>query len=225
MPVRYEITRFGMGFEDRHPLKKDEVLPKLRDRANNLDAPYFIDGDSSGKRYNIEGLMQFVRNHIDALKPGERLVVKGDSYDQPKWVIKAVEVEPKGGQLVKWCEQFIGRSSYDLGAWGPPGPSDCSGMTGSAVEAVYGIPIPHGAELQKNSERIRIFHDASDVEKDDFMFFNYGRLNWPDADHVEFVDKPGVRNIGSRPSTNGVAWYNLQSWDKDNILAFGRLIR
>lgn len=221
--IRYELTRFGQGFEMRHPMTRKRVLRKLRARLKRIDAPYTIQGDATGKRYNLEGVMQFLRYHTQNLKAGERLIVEGNSYDQPKWVVRGVEAEREKGKLIAWGEQWVGRSPYSLGDDGPPGASDCSGFTAAAVKAVYGIILPHGAELQRQDPRIEIFYDGSRVEQDDFIFYNYGRLNWPQADHVELIDKPGLRCLGSRPSTNGVNWYMLASWDNDNILCYGRL--
>jgi len=222
--IRYQVTRRGRGFADRHPLGKKRALRKIRSRIRHLDPPYRIEGDAEGVRYNIDGVMSFLRIHIEHLQPHERLVVEGDSYDQPKWVLRAIEVQPETGRLIKWGQQWIGKSPYVFGASGPPGGSDCSGFTSADVLAIYNINLDHGAELQRqDTEHLLIFHDATDLRQDDFIFFNYGRLNWPQADHVEFVDKPGQRNLGSRPSTHGVSWYNMQSFDKDNIVAFGRL--
>lgn len=220
--IRYQITQFGMGFEGRHPLGKRRVLAKLRRRIRKLDMPVTIEGDATGTRYNLEGVMRFARNHIDKLGAGDRLTFEGASYDQPKWVVRGIEVEPDA-PMVNWANHWVGRSSYLLGGDGPPGPTDCSGFTAAAAKAVYGIILPHGADLQKHSPLIDIFYDASRVERDDFIFFNYGRLRWPQADHVEIVDVPGSVNIGSRPSTNGVNIYHLQAFDLDNILCYGRL--
>lgn len=230
MAVKYEITRRGLGFQDRHPMGKQRVLRKLRTRLRHLDAPYHFHGDSEGKRYNIEGAMEFARNHVDDLKPyRDRLIVSGDSYDQPDWVLRAVEVEPNA-PMTRWLEQFIGKSSYGgIGAEGPPGPSDCSSSTRNAARAVHGVELPHGAQLQKESPLIDIFYDSSRVEPDDFIFYNYGRLNWPAADHVEFIANPNhgvlgkMRAVGSRPSTRGVSFYTVATWDRDNILCYGRL--
>lgn len=227
MPDRYEITRFGMGFEDRHPLKKDEVLPKLRERLNNLKEPLYVQGDLEAKRFNVDGLMTYVRTHLDGLKPGDKIVVFGDAYDQPKWAVRVVEVEPKA-PMAHWLEQFVGKSSYGgIGSEGPPGPSDCSAATRNAARAVHHVELDHGAQLQKQDPRIRTFFDRSDVIPDDFIFYNYGRLWWPNADHVELIAHPGplgeMRTIGSRPSTGGVSFYTVAEWDRDNILCFGRL--
>lgn len=230
MAIKYEITRRGLGFQDRHPLGKQRVLRKARSRIKHLDAPYSFHGDSSGKRYNVDGAMEFLRNHIDDLKPyADRIVISGASYDQPDWVIRAVEVEPKA-PMTKWLEQFVGKSSYGgIGAEGPPGASDCSSSTRNAARAVHGVELPHSANDQMHSDRIQIFHDSSDVRPDDFIFYNYGRLGWPAADHVEFIANPNhgllgkMRAIGSRPSTGGVSYYTVATWDSDNILCYGRL--
>lgn len=228
--IKYEITRRGLGFGDRHPMGKQQVLRKLRIRLKHLDEPYHFHSDSTGTRYNIEGAMAFARNHIDDLKPyRDRLIVSGDSYDQPDWVIRAVEVEP-AAPMSKWLEQFIGRSSYGgIGAEGPPGPSDCSSATRNAARAAHGVELPHGADLQMHSDKISIFHDSSDVRPDDFIFYNYGRLSWPQADHVELIANPNhgilgrMRAVGSRPSTHGVSFYTVATWDRDNVLCYGRL--
>jgi hypothetical protein len=227
--IKYEITRRGLGFQDRHPMGKQQVLRKLRTRLKHLDAPYTFAGDSKGKRYNLEGAMEFARNHIDLLKPyKDRLIVSGHSYDQPDWVLRAVEVQPPA-PMSHWLENYIGKSSYDLGGEGPPGPSDCSGATRNACRAVHGIELDHSADLQMHSSHIQIFHDSSNVAPDDFIFYNYGRLNWPEADHVEFIANPNdgilgkMRTVGSRPSTGGVSFYIVATWDRDNILCYGRL--
>lgn len=235
MPERYEMTRRGEGFQDRHPTTKVVFLNKLRDRIKALDEPYHFSGDAHGLRYNVEGAMEFIRNHLDGLKPyRDRIVISGDSYDQPDWVVRAVEVEPKA-PMAEWLEKFIGQSSYGgIGAEGPPGPSDCSSATRNAAKAAHGIELPHGADLQMKSDKMRIFHDSSLIEPDDFIFYNYGRLDpWdptPDvADHVELIRNPNdgklgqMRAIGSRPSTHGVSYYIVATWDSDNILGFGRL--
>jgi hypothetical protein len=226
MRLDYQLTRWGLGFDGRHAVGKTRILRKLRSRLRKLDLPITIEGDASGTRYNLTGAMTFARRHIDGLKAGERLVFEGASYDQPKWVVRAVEGEPEA-PMVAWLTQYVGKSPYLFSAEGPPGPSDCSAATRNAARAAYGVELPHGADLQKHSPLIDIFYDASRVQRDDFIFYNYGRLNWPNADHVEFIAKPGIlgrlRCIGSRPSTHGVSFYTAQAYDRDNILCYGRL--
>ncbi len=91
--------------------------------------------------------------------------------------------------------------------------------------------MPHSANDQMHSPLINIFHDSSDVRPDDFIFYNYGRLGWGQADHVEFIANPNhgvlgqMRAVGSRPSTHGVSFYTVATWDRDNILCYGRLKR
>lgn len=224
--MKYEFTRRGLGFQGRHPMSKNRVLRKMRSRVRRLKDPYTINGDN--QRYNIDGVMTFLRNHIDHAKPGARFEVAGSAYDQPVWIIKCVEVAPPN-PMVKWAEKFVGKSPYLLGATGPPGQSDCSSTTMNAAREVYNKSLEHGAELQRQDDvHLQIFHDASEIEEDDFIFFNYGRLAWPQADHVEIIAKRATKlrsqlNIGSRPSTNGVNWYRMSSYDKDNIVAYGRL--
>jgi len=224
MAKRWKLTEKGQGFGERHELNKTQLLFKTRRRVRKLDEPIEIryNGDKF-ERYNLEGVMKFLRNHIEKMDVKDRIEIEGSSYDQPIWVILMVKPEILMNPLIKWGSQWVGRSPYGFAATGPPGASDCSGFTAACVRAVYGMELPHGAELQKNDDRIEIFHDGSRAEEGDFIFFNYGRLNWPQADHVEFIDKPGVRNLGSRPSTHGVAYYTMGPWDADNILCYGRL--
>jgi hypothetical protein len=100
----------------------------------------------------------------------------------------------------------------------------------NAARAIYSVTLAHSAELQaKDDAHFRFFHDPAELEPDDFVFYNYGRKQWPLADHVElWVGRRSFNawpkwTLGSRPSTNGVNWYAFNSYDASRVVTYGRL--
>lgn len=219
--IRYQVTPFGEGFRKRHYLRVWRALFKLRMKLRRVDGPYKI---NDGPERTLNGVIHYLRTHIQG-EINKRFVIEGSSYDQPKWVIRSVDITPPAPPthpLIAWGEQWIGKSPYELYATGPPGPSDCSGFTLNAVKAVYKIDLPHSAEEQQHDPRFDFFNNFDQVEQGDFIFLNYGRKSWPEADHVELWDSPG-RTLGSRPSTHGVNYYSFGSYDEGRIVRIGRL--
>lgn len=221
--LAYQITRYGEGFDGRKRRLLSVAVNLLGLKLLRVNGPYQIVGEE--KLYHRpevkDELTRRFRAHPNVQ---QKFVVRGKDYDQPAWSIRSIQRKPDRSPLVNWLAQFTGRSSYLLGADGPPGPSDCSAATQGAVKAVYGIDLVHSADQQMQDSRIEHFHDPDDCRSGDFVFLNYGRLNWPHADHVEFWVSPGL-TIGSRPSTNGVNYYNFASYDRDRVITYGRLKR
>lgn len=218
--MKYQLTRFGEGFIERPQMSLSVALEKLRTKLRRIDGPYEInDGPKIARDEVIRRLkVQFSNSKDQPL----RFVINGDSYDQPMWVIRSVIAVVPEDPLITWGKRYLGASPYVFGTAGPPGPSDCSGFTQSAVQAVHGITLPHSAALQRQDDRFWIFQDRDDLQQGDFLWTNYGRLSWPTPDHVELYDS-GARMLGSRPSTQGVNWFTYDSYDWSRVVAMGRL--
>ena len=221
MNLRYQITLLGTGFSHRHKLVLGDALTRLSLHLLRVKGPYTI-GDQT-KEYTRPDLRVELRRRFTAHPNVEqKLVVKGSRYDDPTWAIRSTEVTPKMSPLITYGAQFVGRSSYELGADGPPGPSDCSSFTDKVANVVAGVDLVHSADAQLADSRIEHFHDPGELQSGDFVFLNYGRKPWPDADHVEFWVRPG-QTLGSRPSTNGVNYYRFSSYDEGRVITYGRL--
>ena len=234
MVKRYQITKFGEGFKDTHGSGLTLTMTRLR-RAlqRTTHAPYHLSLDLPGKdterlpsTFNRPDAIRRTRALLKNQPIGTRVIVASRAnYDEPAWSLRSKEYNPPPppeSELITYGKGWVGNSSYGFGASGPPGPSDCSGFTLHCVEHVYHITLPHGANEQMHDSRITTFLNGNNLQSGDFVFFNYGRLYWNQADHVEFFVKNGL-DLGSRPSTNGVAWYGMHSYDYDNILCYGRL--
>jgi cell wall-associated NlpC family hydrolase len=217
--LAYQITRYGVGFNGRKQRLLRTTLARLNRHLWRVSGPYTINGEGKftrkevvaevGKRFRAHPNAQF------------KVVVAGDKYDQPAWALRSVEKLQTTSPLVRFGEQYVGRSQYLFAADGPPGPSDCSGFTQHCVQHVYGVTLAHSADLQSQDGRIDHFHDPADLQNGDFVFLNYGRLAWPHADHVEFYVGPG-KTLGSRPSTDGVNFYNFGAYDSTRVITYGR---
>lgn len=219
--LAYQLTRYGEGFDGRKRRLLGVVLGRLSLRLRHVHPPYTI--DDHPVTYDRKAVVNELRGRFEDHPNAEaKYVVKGSRYDEAAWAVRAVAKAEQTSALVTWVERFVGQSAYLLGAEGPPGRSDCSGTTRNAVKAVYGIDLPHSADLQSKDGRIEHFHDPDDLRSGDFVFLNYGRLAWPHADHVEFWVEHG-KTIGSRPSTEGVNFYRFSAYDATRVLTYGRL--
>jgi cell wall-associated NlpC family hydrolase len=164
------------------------------------------------------------RKRAPRLDVRERLIIFGSDTGQRAIALRKTEREEVESPLITFAKQFVGESEYKLGAGGPPGDCDCSGLTMHAVQAVFPLDprLQHKADSQMRDSRIFKFQDESRLRSGDFVFLNYGRLPEGEADHVEFYVEPG-RTLGSRGSTHGVGFYNFDEDDAVCVLRYGRL--
>lgn len=198
----YQVTKFGEGFNGPGRGTVDEALAVLKPKLDRIMGPYQFRG--AKKPFTQQQLLERLERRAPRLKVGEKLVVMGSDTGQPSFALRKWEIEEEAAEspLVTFAKRFVGNSPYRLGATGPPGDSDCSGLTLKAVKKVYDIDLPHKADFQMRDAHIWVFKDASRLRSGDFVFLNYGRLPAGEADHVEFFVKPG-RTLGSRGSTGG----------------------
>ena len=84
----------------------------------------------------------------------ERLIIFGQDSGQPAIALRKSELD-EVESLITFVKQFEGQSKYKLGAPGPPGECDCSGLTMHAVQAVFDLSpaLPHSADGQMNDSR------------------------------------------------------------------------
>ena len=220
--VLYQVTKFGEGFHGPGRGSVDEALSVLGLKLDKIVGPYQFRGEK--KTFSQKEMLARMGKRAPKLKVGEKLVVMGSDTGQPSFALRKWEIEEEAAEspLVTFAKGFVGKSPYLLGATGPPGVSDCSGLTLKAVQATYHVTLPHMADLQMRDSHIWTFKDASALRSGDFVFLNYGRLSPGHADHVEFFVKPG-QTLGSRGSTDGVGFYEFGDEDASRVLRYGRL--
>jgi len=218
----YQVTKFGDGFHGPGRGTVDEALAVLKPKLDKIMGPYQFRG--AKRTFTKHQLLEQLERRAPRLKVGEKLVVMGSDTGQPSFALRKWEIDQEAAEspLVTFAKKFVGKSPYRLGATGPPGDSDCSGLTLKAVKEVYDVSLPHKADFQMRDAHIWAFREASRLRSGDFVFLNYGRLPAGEADHVEFFVKPG-RTLGSRGSTDGVGFYNFGDDDASRVLRYGRL--
>lgn len=232
---RYQLTRFGTGFKGRPFFG----LPRLSRRLRRV-LKRFTTGelrvrvelrDGKVNEYEHLSLAQAVQRNAHALGIhgiGVRVITGSYNYDEPRFSTRSVAWNPPPPPehpFITYGKTFIGHSSYSLGASGPPGSSDCSSFTRNVVKEVAGVDLIHQADAQMRQAEVRTFVDPAELQSGDLIFYHYPNsrgLRWDQATHVEFYDHGGTA-LGSRPSTNGVSWYRLSSFDWDAILCYGRV--
>lgn len=217
--IKYEVTQFGLGFNGPGQRWLERALRILRRKLRKIEGPYTIDDpempkDGQTKRNRKETISR-VHYRMVHVKAGTKLIIRGKHYDQHAAAIRKVYVAAPN-PLVIAARAYIG-DRYVLGATPPP-TSDCSGLTLKVTQEVYKITLPHMAYEQAQHPKMRIFHDAADLDPDDFIFYVYGRLGYT-IDHVA-LNVGGGKEIGARPSTGGV---HVTDIDWDNVVSYGRL--
>jgi hypothetical protein len=221
--VIYQVTRFGKGFHGPGHTSLDRALEILGRKLSTIEGPYAFRGKPN-KTFGLNEVLAEARKRAPRLDVRERLIIFGPDTGQRAIALRKTEREDSESPLITFAKQFVGESKYMLGAGGPPGDCDCSGLTMHAVQAVFHLkpPLQHKADSQMRDDRIFKFQDDSRLRSGDFVFLNYGRLPEGEADHVEFYVKPG-QTLGSRGSTHGVGFYNFDEDDAVCVLRYGRL--
>jgi hypothetical protein len=221
--VIYQVTRFGKGFQGPGHTSLDRALEILEKKLKTIQGPYAA-RDEPNKTFDLDGMVAEARKRAPDLEVRKRLIIFGSDTGQHAIALRKNEREGSESPLITFTKQFIGQSKYRLGAAGPPGECDCSGLTMHAVDAVFHLkpPLQHKADFQMRDGRIFRFKDESKLRSGDFVFLNYGRLEEGQADHVEFYVEPG-RTLGSRGSTDGVGFYDFDEDDAVCVLTYGRL--
>jgi NlpC/P60 family len=219
--VIYQVTRFHKGFHGPGHTSLDTALGILETRLKTITGPYAF-RDKPKKTFGLKGALAEAKKRAPKLDMRERLIIFGQDTGQHSIALRRTEREELESPLITFAKQFEGKAMYKLGASGPPGDCDCSGLVMKAVQTVFHLNLPRTADNQMNDPRIFKFLDESRLKSGDFVFLNYGRLEEGHADHVEFYVKPG-RTLGSRGSTDGVGFYNFDEDDANCVLRYGRL--
>jgi NlpC/P60 family len=221
--VIYQVTRFGRGFQGPGNESLDKAMEVLERKLDRIEGPYGFRGKPK-EIFEREELLTEVRKRAPELDVRERLIIFGSDTGQRAIAFRKSEREDSESPLIAFAKKFIGQAPYRLGATGPPGDCDCSGLTMKAVDEVFHLepPLKHKADFQMKDDRIFKFQDESDLRSGDFVFLHYGRLEEGEADHVEFYVEPG-RTLGSRGSTKGVGFHDFDEDDAECVLAYGRL--
>jgi cell wall-associated NlpC family hydrolase len=219
--VIYQVTRFHKGFHGPGHRSLDTTLGILETKLKKITGPYAF-RDKPNKTFDLKGALAEARKRAPKLEMRERLIIFGQDTGQHSIALRKTEREEGESPLITFAKQFDGEAKYKLGASGPPGECDCSGLVMKAVQTVFNLTLPRTADNQMNDPRIFKFLDESRIKSGDFVFLNYGRLEEGHADHVEFYVKPG-QTLGSRGSTDGVGFYDFDEDDANCVLRYGRL--
>lgn len=220
MDVVYQVTRYGTGFRGAGRRRLRRAGHVLNRKLRGVGGPYTIDDpenpdDGATKRDRLQAV-KHVKERLRAAPAGTKFVIRGANYDEPSFAIRSQDVTPVrpmgdyGKRFLSW--------TYLLGAPPPEGRMDCSGFTMRCAAGARGIELPHQALQQAEHPRMDIFFNPDDLEPDDFIFYVFGRLGGA-IDDVALYYAPG-QQIGSRPSTNGVA---IKIIDWGYVKSFGRL--
>jgi len=219
--VIYQVTRFHKGFQGPGQTSLEKALEILENKLERITGPYAF-RDKPKKTFALDEVLEEAKKRAPKLKLRERLIIFGQDTGQHAVALRRTEREEGESPLVTFVKRFEGEAKYKLGASGPPGECDCSGLVLKAVQTVFNVTLPRTADSQMNDSRIFKFQDESRIKSGDFVFLNYGRLEEGHADHVEFYVEPG-KTIGSRGSTDGVGFYDFDDDDASSVLRYGRL--
>jgi cell wall-associated NlpC family hydrolase len=219
--VIYQVTRFHKGFHGPGQTSLEKALEILKDKLERITGPYAF-REKPKKTFALNEVLAEAKKRAPKLDLRERLIIFGQDTGQHAVALRKTEREEGESPLITFVKRFEGKAKYKLGASGPPGECDCSGLVMKAVQTVFNVALPRTADSQMNDPRIFKFQDDSRISSGDFVFLNYGRLEEGHADHVEFYVEPG-RTIGSRGSTDGVGFYDFDEDDASSVLRYGRL--
>lgn len=232
--IRYYVFPQGGTTEGRRgTIFKKRALAKFRRGLRTHCTPLFHFREHPENEMTLGDLMSRVEKMLDAPhQKTKRITARGSKYDESGMVLVEVVTHIQvTDPMVKYLAQYVGKSSYDLGANGPPGPSDCSGTTSKAAKTCHNVDLPHSANEQGHDpDAFNYFFDVDELKSGDFIFYKYtDRVGSSpdDYDHVDIFVEPGL-SIGSRPSTNGIGyyhWLNGAAGDKPDwaALKYGRL--
>jgi cell wall-associated NlpC family hydrolase len=219
--VIYQVTRYHKGFHGPGHTSLDRAIGILENKLKKITGPYAFRGKPN-KTFELNEVLAEVKKRAPRLDVRERLIIFGQDTGQHSIALRKTERDDVESPLIAFAKGFEGKAKYKLGAPGPPGLCDCSGLTMHAVQAIFDLKLQHNADAQMNDPRIFKFQDESRLRSGDFVFLNYGRLEEGRADHVEFYVKPG-QTVGSRGSTDGVGFYSFDEDDARCVLRYGRL--
>lgn len=223
--VVYQVAQVGIGFEGKGQAWLGSAMQLLKLKLRKIDGPYTIvvDGDESHKRSRRDTLDR-VKAIMISEPVGIKAIIKGSSYDQPRFAIRKVKAVPDESPIITAAKKFLGGTRYVFGAVPSlplPTSADCSGFTLRAVDMALNKTLIHSANQQMQDRRIRKFTDPQNLQSGDFIFYNFGRLPYPQADDVTlFVDNG--RQIGARPSRGGVTIFDMAP-ERPYVLKYGRL--
>lgn len=224
--VVYQVAQVGLGFEGKGQAWLGAAMQLLKLKLRRIDGPYtlVVDGGEPSHPRPRSDTLNRVKDLMTVGPVGIKAVIRGDSYDQPRFAIRKVKAVPDESPIITAAKKFLGGTRYVFGAIPSlplPTGGDCSGLTLRAVDMATDKTLPHSANLQMGDRRLRKFTDPQDLQSGDFIFYNFGRLPYPQADDVTLFVENG-KQIGSRPSRNGVTIFDMLP-ERQYVLKYGRL--
>jgi len=203
---RYQVTRFGTGFNGPGRTSIDEALDVAQDKLHHVAPPYhFKDEADNHPRPEV---VRLLRDRLVGGDVGDKFVVLGENYDEPGVAVRIIHDTVEESPLVTEARKFLGQP-YEFGKIfpaGPPGPGDCSGLVCRVVENVRGSTLPHLSEGIRVLDSVHRFNEHDESRSGDFIFYHFTDRNGPrpHADDITLVVDDDLQ-IGARPSKKSVA--------------------
>ena len=219
MDIGYQLQKVG---EERGPVIRDlsTAMERLRQRMQKVSGPLNLrevgDWDWGPDRTKPDGWKR-VRTRMKNADVGTGIIVRGMPRET-QWAIHKTSVV-EGPQVVRFARELIGLR-YVFGGSSEANGLDCSGLTMVCYEKV-GVILPHSADAQMGDGDVRRFSDRPKLKKGDLLFYNFGRLPYPHADHVGlFIGED--RTIDTRSTSSPVG---VRTIEFGNILCYGRVLQ
>lgn len=218
LDAAYQIQKVGEKF-GRLIDNPDEAIRRFKRRLNHIDGPYRLREEGTwnwGPDRNRTEMLERVESRMRDGRVGTRVIVKGSVPETPQFSIRKT-IMLEGPQVVQEARGLLGMR-YVFAGIVESGGTDCSGLTMYCYEKV-GVVLPHSADAQMHDDDVRLFSERGKLVKGDLLFYNFGRLSYPTADHVGmFIDDN--RTIDTRSVSSPV---DVREIEWESILHFGRV--
>lgn len=213
----YQLQKVG---NDRGPIIRDlkVAMERLREKMKPISGPLNLretgDWDWGPDRTKPEAYKR-VREKMAKGEPGDGVIIRGRPTATQYAIWKTQVVV--GPYIVQVARELVGLR-YVFGGESESNGLDCSGLTLVCYEKV-GVVLPHSADMQMHDGDVRLFNERAKLKKGDLLFYNFGRLSYPNADHVGIYIAED-RTIDTRSTSSPVGIRNIE-WG--SILHFGRV--
>jgi cell wall-associated NlpC family hydrolase len=219
MPEGFQVRRVGNPWAKVHDQLSDAIVVWSTE-LDKLTEPVELYNPSSGdwsSGMTAKDAQEKTRLRLQNGPIGEKVRARGSDPDL-KFAIRRTFAS-NGPDMIQAAYSQIGVpyvwADEDPRGGGSSG-FDCSGLTKWCAEQ-EDVGLPHSANAQMRDPQMRLFKDSGKLKEGDFIFYNYGRLAWDQADHVG-LNIDGKKTIDTRSVSEPVA---VRPIDFPNVLSYG----